>query len=87
MRSQELDCLAGNVHEVAQQIDPGVRVACADNDLIESGCSHLQRPGRLPRTRGLVEGIKKSRALRPGASAGCGQVTRSSLWIFSARLA
>ena len=31
---------AGNVHEVAQQIDPDVRVAYVDNDRCKSGCAH-----------------------------------------------
>jgi S-adenosyl methyltransferase len=36
----------GNVHEVAQQIDPGVRVAYVDNDRCKSGCAHaLDRAG------------------------------------------
>lgn len=31
---------AGNVHEVAHQIEPGVRVSYVDNDHCKSGCTH-----------------------------------------------
>ena len=31
---------AGNVHEIAQQAAPGARVAYADIDRVQSGCSH-----------------------------------------------
>jgi S-adenosyl methyltransferase len=31
---------AGNVHEVAQQIEPGVRVAYVYDDHCKSGCAH-----------------------------------------------
>ena len=37
---------AGNVHEVARQIVPDVRVVYLDNDRCKSGCAHATRPLR-----------------------------------------
>jgi hypothetical protein len=33
---------AGNVHEVAGQVVPGVRVVYVDNDHFKSGCAHAR---------------------------------------------
>jgi hypothetical protein len=37
---------AGNVHEVAQEVHPGVRVAYVDNDRYKPGCAHASRIGQ-----------------------------------------
>ena len=37
---------AGNVHEVAQQVAPDVRVAYVDNDRCKSGCAHVCGAGQ-----------------------------------------
>lgn len=47
---------AGNVHEVAQQITPEVRVACVDNDRCKSGCAHAGSPSGRSRTRNAQAG-------------------------------
>ena len=44
---------AGNVHEVAREMAPDVRVIYVDNDHCKSGCAHARgRSGCLRRTRG-----------------------------------
>ena len=61
----------GNVHQVAQDIDPAARVVYVDNDYCKSGCTHAQgRSGCLRRTRGAPVKKHVTRCKRWGRQAG-----------------
>ena len=47
----------GNVHQVAQGINPAARVVYVDNDRCKSGCTHAYVTGRLPETNTGTEAL------------------------------